>query len=43
MVHFWFCPKDGYENFEKLRLDVLKSNPSPSLPFALTESSKQAQ
>ena len=40
VVHFWFCLTDGHENFEKLRLNCSKWDPSPSMPSATTESSK---
>ena len=43
MVHFWFCPQHGFENFEKLGLNFSNFNPSPSLPSATRESSKQSQ
>ena len=43
MLNFWFCLKDGYENFEELTLQFSKCNPSSSLPSATTESSKQSQ
>ena len=41
MVHYIrFFLKDKYENFEKLRLNFSKCNPSSSLPSATTESRK---
>ena len=39
----FFVLRDGYKNFENLRLDFSKCNPSPSLASATTESSKQLQ
>lgn len=43
MVRFLFCVRDGYENFEKLKLNVSKCNPSLPLPFEAAESSKHSQ
>ena len=34
IAHFWFCLKDGHDNFEKLRLKFSKCDSSPSLPSA---------
>ena len=42
-VHFRFCLKDGSKNCKKLRLNLLKCYPSPSLPSATTEGSRQPQ
>lgn len=39
MVHFWLCLEDGYETFERLRLNFSKL----SLPPATIKSSKQSQ
>ena len=43
MVHFWFCLKDGYENFEELRMHLSKCHLSSSVPPTTTESSEQSQ
>ena len=40
---FLVCLRDGYKNFEKLRLNFEKCNPSSSLPSTTTDSSKQSQ
>ena len=43
MAHFGFAIKMGTRTLNKSRLNFSKCNPSPSLPFATTESSKQSQ
>ena len=41
-LNFWFCLKDGYKNFQKLRINFWECNPSQSLSSTTKECSKQS-